>query len=286
MVDSATFDSILDVFFAMPELAEVEFYRKKWNPGLGQRVEKVLTHPKARIFRDIPAPSIRKEPLGRTLVESQTHGKQMMFTFSEGAWMGLHLGMTGKLFTESLDYEPVKSDHLVLVTETNQLVFSDYRMFGKLTLDLTEDEAGPDWWRELPPRTLDRGFTKKAHATFVRRFPKTPLKTLLLDQRGYPGIGNWMADEICWRLRIPPQTRVGEIGDEALDAIWKMTRQVSRDALQVIGDTWDTPPKSWLFTHRWKDGGNCPRRGCGADLQRADLRGRTTCWCPQCQAEG
>ena len=268
----------------MPELAEVEFYRKKWDPGMGRPVAKVLTHPHARIYRDIPAPAIRKGLKGRSLVASETHGKQMMFRFSGGAWMGLHLGMTGKLFSSDLDYEPQKGDHLVLVLDDRQLVFSDYRMFGKLTLDVTDQEEGPEWWRELPPRTLDRGFTKKAHSAFVRRFPKTPLKTLLLDQRGYPGIGNWMADEICWRLGIAPQKRVGEIGDETLDEIWKMTRQVSRDALRVIGDTWETPPNSWLFNHRWKDGGTCPRRGCRTDLVRADLRGRTTCWCPQCQA--
>ncbi len=267
----------------MPELAEVEFFRKKWNPGIGDSVESVLTHPKARIYRDIPAPAVRKGLTGRVLIGSETHGKQMMFRFSGGAWLGLHLGMTGKLFTADLDYEPIKSDHLVLVSGSRQLVFSDYRMFGKLTLDLTADEAGPEWWKALPPRTLDQGFTKKYHAIFLRRFPKTPLKTLLLDQRGYPGVGNWMADEICWRLKIPPQTPVGIIADDAIDEVWKMTRKVSRDALRVIGDTWDTPPRTWLFTHRWKDGGNCPRRGCGVELLRAELRGRTACWCPKCQ---
>jgi formamidopyrimidine-DNA glycosylase len=267
----------------MPELAEVEYFRKQWNPGLGGKVERVLTHPKARIFRDIPAAAVRRGLQGRTLERSFTHGKQMMFEFSDGAWLGLHLGMTGKLFTVDAGYEPVKSDHLVLVSGKRQLVFSDYRMFGKLTLDISEDRSSPEWWASLPPRTLDRGFTKKYHAVFVRRFPKTPIKTLLLDQRGFPGIGNWMADEICWRLQIPPHTPSGELSDEQVDAMWKMTRQVSRDAIRVIADDWSKPPNSWLFNHRWRDGGTCPRRGCRADLQRADLRGRTTCWCPMCQ---
>jgi formamidopyrimidine-DNA glycosylase len=268
----------------MPELAEVEYFRKRWDPGLGSRIDRVLTNPKARIYRDIPAVAVQRGLGGRKLLGSATHGKQMLFEFSDGAWLGLHLGMTGKLVFETTVYEPVKSDHLVLETADGKLVFSDYRMFGKLTLDLTDNGGPPKWWRDLPPRTLDKGFTKKAHATFVRRFPKTPLKTLLLDQRGFPGIGNWMADEICWRLQIPPATRSGELTDEQLDAVWKITRQVSRDALRVIGDDWNTPPNSWLFNHRWKDGGNCPRRGCGTGLERADLRGRTTCWCPQCQA--
>jgi formamidopyrimidine-DNA glycosylase len=267
----------------MPELAEVEYYRKQWDPGIGGTVQRVLTHPKARIYRDIPAAAIRRGLTGRSLLASETHGKQMLFSFSGGAWLGLHLGMTGKLVTESANYEPAKGDHLVLDLRDRRLVFSDYRMFGKLTLDLVDDELAPAWWRALPPRTLDRGFSKKHHASFVRRFPRTPLKTLLLDQRGYPGIGNWMADEICWRLRIRPQLPAGNLSGDQLDSLWKMTRQVSRDALRVIGDSWDTPPKSWLFNHRWKDGGTCPRRGCRTELVRADLRGRTTCWCPACQ---
>ena len=267
----------------MPELAEVEFYRKQWNPGLGQTVDQVRTHPAARIYRDVPAAAIERGLKGRCLLASYAHGKQMMFEFSGGAWLGLHLGMSGELFAAAPEYEPQKRDHLVLVLGAGHLIFSDYRMFGKLTLDVTEDGFPPDWWHNLPPRLTERGFTKRRHAEFVRRFPKTPLKTLLLDQRGFPGIGNWMADEICWKLQIAPQTLAGNLSDTQLDAIWKAARQISREALRVIGTDWGDLPDSWLMNHRWRDGGVCPRRGCRAALMREDLRGRTTCWCPRCQ---
>jgi len=267
----------------MPELAEVEFYRRQWEPGVGQTVSRVLTHPKARIFRDIPAVAVERGLKTRQFVASHAHGKQMMFEFSDGAWLGLHLGMTGKLHAASIDHEPEKHDHLVVALESVALVFTDTRMFGKLTLDLTDDGESPTWWRDLPLEVLDKAFTKKKLATFVARFPRTPLKTLLLDQRGFPGIGNWMADEICWRMEVPPQTLSCEITSEEIDKLWKITRKVSRDALRVIGTDWSDPPKSWLFNHRWKDGGNCPC--CGSELERADLRGRTTCWCPVCQAQ-
>lgn len=267
----------------MPELAEVEYYRKQWNPGLGHTVHKVLTHPNARIFRDAPAKAVRKALTGRTFSASHAHGKQMMFEFSEGGWLGLHLGMTGKLYPAAVDHKPEKSEHLALVLDDLQLVFSDYRMFGKLTIDVTDDGEAPDWWKELPPQILDRGFSKKRHEQFVRRFPKTPVKTLLLDQRGFPGIGNWMADEICWRIGIAPQTVSCNLTETQIDELWKATRKVSRDAIRVIGSDWSDPPQSWLFNHRWKDGGNCPRKDCRSELLRADLRGRTTCWCPRCQ---
>lgn len=267
----------------MPELAEVDYYRKQWNQGLGETVSRVLTHPAARIYRSVPASAVERCLTGRRFLASYAHGKQMLFEFSGGSWLGLHLGMSGELFTADINYEARKRDHLVLVLGSTPLVFSDYRMFGKLTLEVTADGLAPLAWRELPPQPVDPAFTRRRHAAFVRRFPKTPLKTLLLDQRGFPGIGNWMADEICWKLRIAPQTRVENLSEEQVDAVWKATRRISRDALRVIGGDWGDLPDSWLMNHRWRDGGICPRRGCRAELRREDLRGRTTCWCPICQ---
>ncbi len=266
----------------MPELAEVEFFRKQWDSGIGQVFDRISVHPKARVFREVPAATFRKNLTGETLIASHGHGKQWLFEFSNGKWLGGHLGMTGKLFASDGGYKPEKHDHLVLHGSDTTLVFADPRMFGKVTLDI-ETGGFPKWWADLPPRTLDKAFTGKYVADFLKRHPKSPIKTLLLDQRAFPGIGNWMADEICWRLPVDPATRCGELTENQVAAIWKVTREVSRQAMRVIGNDWGDPPDSWLFNHRWKDGGFCPRKTCGTVLVRADLRGRTTCWCPNCQ---
>ena len=97
----------------MPELAEVEFFRKQWDPGIGHVFDRVSVHPKARIFRETPAPTFKKQLAGETLEASHTHGKKWMFQFSNGKWLAGHLGMTGKLFTASSDYKPEKHDHLI-----------------------------------------------------------------------------------------------------------------------------------------------------------------------------
>jgi len=268
----------------MPELAEVEYYRKQWDAGAGGTVRDVLTHPHARIYRDAPASSLRRALVGRPFCDGRSHGKRLLFRFDGegGAWLGIHLGMTGRLFAAPAGYEPESHDHLVLALDGVSLAFADARMFGRITLDVTADGAPPAWWRELPPGILDSAWTRQRLADFVRRFPRTPLKTLLLDQRGFPGIGNWMADEICWRLRTAPGTLAGELDEERVAALRRETRRVARDAIRVIGEDWGPPPKQWLMARRWKDGGHCPR--CGTELKRQPLRGRTTCHCPSCQA--
>ncbi len=266
----------------MPELAEVEFYRKEWNRGLGSEVKRVHLHPMARIFRDAKPKSIRKLLPGSVFRESRTHGKNLLFVFGSDLWLGGHLGMTGKLLVGPADHQPEKHDHLVLFQANQALIFRDPRKFGRIRFD--QGSEPPVWWRELPSEILSPQFTKDRVASFLARHPKSVIKALLLDQSAFPGIGNWMADELLWRLRLHPATRCREIPRSVSDQLWKELRNLSSEALSIIGTDWSDPPESWLFLHRWKDGGICPRLRCKSPLLREDLRGRTTCWCPKCQA--
>ena len=81
----------------MPELAEVEYFRRRWDVGLGRKVSAVHLNTKARIGRGITPASLTKALAGAKLVESFAAAKQMAFRFSGGAWLGVHLGMTGRL---------------------------------------------------------------------------------------------------------------------------------------------------------------------------------------------
>lgn len=63
----------------MPELAEVDYFRKRWNPGLKHRIEGVTLHAKKRIFRGIETPAMAAALTGATLERSESRGKQMLF---------------------------------------------------------------------------------------------------------------------------------------------------------------------------------------------------------------
>ena len=51
----------------MPELAEVEYYRKQWDTGVGERIRAVAVHPEKRIFRECNAAQLVTELEGRSL---------------------------------------------------------------------------------------------------------------------------------------------------------------------------------------------------------------------------
>jgi len=265
----------------MPELAEVEYIRKQWNPGLKQRIEAVETHGTKRIFRGIDVPQMEKALTGATLEHSESRGKQMLFVAKKGAaktrsWIGIHLGMTGELRLEKTDYTAAKHDHLVLREAKHTLVFEDPRMFGRIQYG--EGVDAPTWWAKLPPDLLSAAFTLKELEIFLKRRARAPMKAVLLMQERFPGIGNWMADEILWRAAIHPRQAAGELTPTQTKALYKEIRWVCRESLRIIGENWDDVPNTWLFNHRWKKGGTCPRTG--AKLQHATIGGRTTCWSP------
>ncbi|MGZ4963349.1 MAG: Fpg/Nei family DNA glycosylase [Limisphaerales bacterium] len=262
----------------MPELAEVEYYRKQWDRGIGEKIHHVLTH-ENRIFRGSDLPQLRKALTGAVLQSSETHGKQMLFRFSKNAWLGLHLGMTGELRVEAANYESKKHDHLVLQQAKGSLVFNDARQFGRIRFSVSKD--APRWWNELPVSVLTKEFTLEHMRNFLMRHGKAPLKAVLLAQAGFPGVGNWMADEILWQAKVHPARKPNTLRATEIKKLHSSVRLVCSEAMRIVGKDWGDLPDTWLFNYRWKRGGHCPRDK--APLQHATIGARTTCWCPRCQ---
>jgi formamidopyrimidine-DNA glycosylase len=236
----------------------------------------VECHPPARIFRDCDLALLQQEIPGSQFRGSEAHGKQMLFRFSRG-FLWLHLGMTGELRTEESDFHPGRHDHLVLRLKRQALVFRDPRLFGGVRFF----RSLPGFWKELPVAVVAAEFDGKRLQLILQRAGKCPLKALLLRQEFFPGIGNWMADEILWRSRLHPAGRGCEISPRQAARLLREIKFVAQEALRIIAPDWSDPPQSWLFPHRWKDGGVCPR--CRGGLWREAIGGRTTCWCPACQ---
>ncbi|MGA1205323.1 MAG: Fpg/Nei family DNA glycosylase [Opitutales bacterium] len=263
----------------MPELAEVEFYRQQWAPGLAQTVQGVRLHPKARVFRDTHPDAISRELLGQRLEMSHAHGKQILFCFSGGGNLGIHLGMSGSMTTAVPEMVPDRHDHLVLVMENCSLVLTDPRMFGKVTFE--QGPTPPAWWKALPPQPQDPRFDKNRLRQLLGRHPRKALKAVLLHQKEFPGVGNWMADEILFRSRIHPATLPVNLTPYRLNGLYSALKTVCEDALHIIGTNWGDPPDDWLFNHRWKRGGTCPLSG--KPLVYETIGGRTTCYSPSIQ---
>ena len=275
----------------MPELAEVEWYRKQWDVGQGAEVVGIALHASNRVFRGTNTRALRENLVGSVFENSSTRGKRMLFRFSDenheitGAreairsWLGIHLGMTGRIHVEPEDFHAARHDHLVLYQRTRSLVFTDSRQFGRVRFHHGPDE--PEWWKSDVPEISSPGFNQTWVDDFLSRHGKAPIKAVLLMQHGFSGIGNWMADEILWRAKILPSKRSAKLTGRERTALFRATKFVVTRSLQTLGRDFSDPPRDWLIHQKWKRNGICPKHR--TPLRHGTVGGRTTAWCPKCQ---
>ena len=204
----------------MPELAEAEFFRKRWHQAAlrSPTILRVHTHDAKKLFRTAPATALRAALTQAVYNASAAAAKQILFRFQRpatktapaiDAWLGIHLGMTGELSVFAPTHTPRKHDHLILYNAAHALVFSDPRMFGRIQFHL--GATAPAWWTQIAPALLSTAFSAKVVAAFLQRRARAPIKAVLLMQERFPGVGNWMADEILWRAAIHPAQPAGTL---------------------------------------------------------------------------
>jgi formamidopyrimidine-DNA glycosylase len=262
----------------MPELAEVEWFRKQWNAARCEPVLDLRLHGKKRVFRGENVPAFHRL-VGERLVCSEARGKRMLFRFSGGNCLGIHLGMTGKIHVESADFSPARHDHLVLFQRRRALVFTDSRQFGRVRFH--HGPGKPAWWDTSVPEIISPEFDHNFLTRFLDRHCHAPIKAVLLMQNGFSGIGNWMADEILWRAAIHPATPAGRLSEKKRKDLFRATKFVANRSLETLGNDFSDPPRGWLIHQKWKRHRVCPKHRIR--LGQAIIGGRSTVWCPRCQ---
>jgi formamidopyrimidine-DNA glycosylase len=263
----------------MPELAEVEWFRKQWDPARGAEVVDLSLHERNRVFRGENTGALRENLTGATFLSSHRRGKRMLFKFSNNNRIGIHLGMTGKIRVEPANFRPSKHNHLVLFQKGRALVFTDSRQFGRVRFHHGGDE--PDWWKTEAPEIDSPEFDQTWLDKFLDRHRKAPIKAALLMQNGFPGIGNWMADEILWRAKVLPAKRTRRLSAGERRELFRATKFVVRRSLETLGQNFSDPPRNWLIHQKWKRDGICPKHRIR--LRHAIVAGRSTAWCARCQ---
>ncbi len=181
----------------MPELAEVEFYRRRWDEAArGTRIRRIEVNAGKKVFRGTDVPALTSALTGTILLESTAAAKQMRFRFTGGASLGIHLGMSGELTVVAPETPRGRHDHLVLATDTARLVFTDPRMFGRILFHAGPGE--PAWWTSIAPALTATEFTQEAVAAFLSRRRRR-------DRRppgGFTGARVSQAWAIGWRTRF------------------------------------------------------------------------------------
>lgn len=272
----------------MPELPEVELARRqlvRWVRGAritgARSPDAKLTKPKAG------APFTRAL-VGRTVTAVDRRGKWLRLMTDDGTRLFLHLGMTGDF--ERLEpgapaprFERARLE-LSRRGKASVVAYVDARRLGHLVVSREDTKT----WSKLGPDPLIDGVDVDAlHARLARRKGKT-IKEVLLDQTVIAGVGNIQAAEALWRAKIDPRSRADRLTHAHVAALvraidWSIARTLAD--LEAGGARYSERPKgdpAPPFVVYGRKGEPCRR--CRAALERIELGGRTTTFCPRCQA--
>jgi endonuclease VIII len=136
----------------------------------------------------------------------------------------------------------------------------------KSQYDFRTDIMSPQW---------DRAYAMKQ----VRALPpETTVDDVMMDQDIFKGVGNIIKNEVLWRLKLSPSTKLGDLTPRQVGRLVTDARAYSQRFYEL--------KKQYILRKNYQiyRKGACPR-GCETKIihQKTGQRERMSHWCPKCQ---
>jgi len=204
-------------------------------------------------------------------------GKHLIIQFDEFA-LRTHFLLFGA-FEATVNDATLTGDYRRSHTPRLQLDFEngDIKLFNcsvkfletanaKAEYDFTIDIMSPKWDSE---KAFDSIYSK----------PEDEIADVLLDQKIFAGVENIIKNEVLWRVRIHPETKVKDLESSKLKELIAETKKFS------------------LLFYKWRkvfllrkhldiyQKSICPRCGVTVKRQKTGKRNRISHFCPVCQIE-
>jgi formamidopyrimidine-DNA glycosylase len=259
----------------MPELPEVETFKRYLDKtSLNQKIKsiKVIDN---RVL-DIDESNLKELVINNHFQSSIRHGKYLLINLEKGVLV-MHFGMTGDLeYYDSKEEDPSYSKVIFHFTNGFNLAYISLRMFGRLYIANSIEEFIQR--KKLGPDALKISLEEFKDALHKRT---AILKNALLNQSFVAGIGNIYSDEIMFRTKLHPKSKIDSLNDSQVKELFTNIKDVLQFSIDKEGDL-SSYPKNFLIPHRKKEE-LCPI--CQNEIQSIDLSGRRGYYCPHCQLE-
>ncbi|KAA0169295.1 hypothetical protein FNF28_02249 [Cafeteria roenbergensis] len=264
----------------MPELAELETARRLVEEHCaGKRITEVTTtvqrasdelngRPDPIVYVCDPV-EFEKALVGRVLERACRKGKQMWWQLGgPGKHPGLHFGMTGGIAVrgvsgprykrygvDATEWPPRFTRLEVGFGDGTRLAFVNSRRIGRIRLLDDPEHEPPVSLLGFDP------FTSPPNAATFRgllQARRGPIKAVLLDQSFSAGVGNWIADEVCYQARVHPARPVATMSDDVIERVRAALTDIVKTACEARADH-SLFPKDWLFHFQVRPAPSKPR---------------------------
>lgn len=271
----------------MPELPEVETVRRGLEKLiLGKKILNIeIRYPKM-IKTDLN--QFQKELPGQVIQSMGRRGKYLLFNLRDKVLIS-HLRMEGKYFYYPDEIPERKHAHILVHFEDGTtLVYEDVRKFG--TMELLAPELLDSYFisKKLGPEPTDQDFDLGRFKLALKR-SKKPIKSHLLDQTLVAGLGNIYVDEVLWRAKVHPSRHSNSLTAQEARKAHDETIKVLGQAVEKGGSTIRSYTNAFgedgtmqEFHQVYDKAGQACSR-CGSTIEKIQLGGRGTYFCPKCQ---
>jgi formamidopyrimidine-DNA glycosylase len=261
----------------MPELPELEIWSKNLNRLF--RNKKILDI----VFNEnhlanISANELRNKLLDQNYKIAKRIGKFLQIEFTNNHTLLIDPGDKLTITTNTEKYSSDVSigikfelkNSIIINSQNAQIEYSKFSTNkSKLLKNKGEDITSFDF------KKFEKIFSGKK---------KELLKSFLLDEKNFLGLGNEHLDEILFYAKQRPRKNLIDLTKQDLikiyDGIFKIYSQSLENVKNQIGTTFNIPEVKW-FRIVHKAGKSCPE--CGYIISKGKVNTLTTYYCRRCQ---
>lgn len=241
----------------MPEGPSLVILKEELAPFKGRRITAVNGYAKIDLTR----------LHNKTIKDIKSWGKHCLICF-DTFFIRIHLLLFGKyLINDSKSVNPVLS------LTCGKGVVNFYT--ASVVLVEGRAEGAYDWETDL---MSDLWNPKKAEKA-LKQLPDEKVCDVLLDQEVFSGSGNIIKNEVLFRIKVHPETQVGNLPLKKLRELIKDARTYS-----LLFYKWK---KANVLKRHWQiyKRKTCPRCNIPAEIKYMGKGKRLTCFCSNCQVK-
>lgn len=255
----------------MPELPDVEAQRRFAHAHAVGRTVTSVACPDPQILRTTTPQGLGRALSHATILSVERRGKWLWLMTDAVSDVLVHFGMTGAFHWHPSTGAACANDLVQLALGGEVFAYNASRKLGGVWLVRGARES-----REITGELGVDGL-EADEDVFRSAFAgsRAGLKAALMDQSRVAGIGNLIADELCWHVRLHPATPCEDLAEGR----WADLAEALARILAVGVEVGQVPAgDGWLTGAREAEDPRCPR--CGASLASGTIAGRSTRWCP------
>ena len=225
---------------------------------------------------------------GKTVGEARAKGK-WLFVPLEPGYVLLLGECGGKVLFHPPESKVPKKYHLYITFEDGSFLTATTQMWGAMELYEQGEEQEREYVRGMRTTPAEPGFTFDYLCTLINdpaTGEKRTAKGLLTQDQLIPGLGNAIAQDILFRARLSPKSRVAELSRDGTQALYEAIVDTVREVTEKGGrydecDLYGQRGGYERIMDKNAVGRPCPE--CGGEVKKIQYLGGSCYFCPSCQ---